>query len=133
MRLSNKINLSAGLLGLSGVALGAFGAHALKAALSAHGTTDIWETAVHYHLIHAVAALAVGVASGSPDPRPWLARAAVCWPVGVVFFSGSLYALALGAPSRWLWPVTPLGGLFFLLGWSFVIIDGLRPDPPVEN
>jgi uncharacterized membrane protein YgdD (TMEM256/DUF423 family) len=117
-----KIRWIAGLLGLTGVALGAFGAHALKATLIERGMSDVWETAVRYHLLHAVAAFAATAAL--PSSRPWLARATVCWTVGVVFFSGSLYALALGGP-RWLGPVTPIGGLAFLLGWSFVVIDGL--------
>jgi uncharacterized membrane protein YgdD (TMEM256/DUF423 family) len=111
----------AGLLGLTGVALGAFGAHVLKPTLIARGMSDVWETAVFYHLIHAVAIFAAAAAWSRP--RPWLARAAACWAIGVVFFSGSLYALALGGP-RWLGPVTPLGGLALLLGWSFVVVDG---------
>ena len=139
MRPSHKINLSAGLLGLSGVALGALGAHKLSPALAARGTAALWETAVTYHLVHAVAVFAAGLpgpggnSTAGPCPRPWLARAAACWSAGVVFFSGSLYAFALGASSRWLWPVTPAGGLLFLLGWSFVIIDSLRPNPPEKN
>jgi uncharacterized membrane protein YgdD (TMEM256/DUF423 family) len=132
------MKLFAGLLGLSGVALGAFGAHALKSALVARGTADVWEKAVMYHLVHAVAVLAVamvlpgkGTAAAS-CPRPWLARAASCWTAGVVFFSGSLYGLALGGP-RWLGPVTPLGGLLFLLGWSFVVIDSLPANAGEKN
>jgi uncharacterized membrane protein YgdD (TMEM256/DUF423 family) len=101
--------LAAGLFGFSGVALGAFGAHALKDTLAAHGTTATWQTAVLYHLIHAVALLAF--AGGR-----WAGR---CWIAGIVLFSGSLYALALGGP-KLLGPVTPLGGLAFLSGWAFV-------------
>ena len=126
----NQIKLAAGALGLSGVALGAFGAHALKPALIARGMADAWETAVIYHLIHAAAVLAVAVA---PAGRRWLGRAAVCWTIGVVFFSGSLYCLALGASPRWLWPVTPAGGLLFLLGWSLVVVDSLSANPPEKN
>jgi uncharacterized membrane protein YgdD (TMEM256/DUF423 family) len=115
----------AGLLGLTGVALGAFGAHALKPMLIARGMSDVWETAVIYHLIHAVAVFAATAALSRP--RPWLARATICWTVGVVLFSGSLYALALGGP-HWLGPATPLGGLAFLLGWSFVVIDAFSKE-----
>ena len=120
----------AGLLGLTGVALGAFGAHVLKPTLIARGMSEVWETAVIYHLVHAVAAFAATAALSRP--RPWLTRAAVCWTVGVVFFSGSLYALALGGP-RWLGPVTPLGGLAFLLGWSFAAIDGFHANTPEKS
>jgi uncharacterized membrane protein YgdD (TMEM256/DUF423 family) len=116
-----KLRRISGLLGLIGVALGAFGAHALKATLIARGMSDVWETAVLYHLIHAVAVFAATTALSGP--RPWLARAAISWTIGVILFSGSLYAFALGGP-HWLVYVTPLGGLLFLLGWSLVVVDG---------
>jgi len=101
--------ITAGLLGFTGVALGAFGAHALKEALAANGTTATWQTAVLYHLIHAVALAAL------PGWR-WVGR---CWTAGIVLFSGSLYWLALGGP-KILGPVTPLGGAAFLLGWALL-------------
>ncbi|HWZ93977.1 MAG TPA: DUF423 domain-containing protein [Opitutaceae bacterium] len=120
-----KIRRISGLLGLTGVLLGAFGAHALKATLIASGMSDAWEKAVLYHLVHAVAVFAIAVAL--PAPRPWLTRAAMSWTVGVLLFSGSLYTFALGGP-HWLVFVTPFGGLAFLLGWSFVVIDGFCPE-----
>jgi uncharacterized membrane protein YgdD (TMEM256/DUF423 family) len=116
-----KIRRISGLLGLTGVLLGAFGAHALKATLIAGGMSAVWEKAVLYHLVHAVAVFAATTALSCP--RPWLARAAISWTVGVILFSGSLYAFALGGP-HWLVYVTPFGGLAFLLGWSFVVVDG---------
>ena len=116
-----KLQRISGLLGLLGVTLGTLGAHPLKAMLVARGTSDDWEKAVLYHLVHAVAVFAATTAlSGS---RPWLARAAIGWTVGVILFSGSLYAFALGGP-HWLVYITPFGGLAFLLGWSFVVVDG---------
>jgi len=121
----------AGLLGLTGVMLGAFGAHALHASLLAHQTTGLWETAVTYQLIHSVALLALAGWRGDDPGRerhPGTA-AAWCWIGGVLLFSGSLYALALGAPARWLWPVTPAGGLLFLTGWMLVIRLGWRRRP----
>ncbi len=116
-----KLRRIAGLLGLTGVLLGAFGAHALKATLIARGMAATWETAVLYHLVHAVAVFAAAVALSGP--RRWLARAAITWTVGVILFSGSLYAFTLGGP-HWLVYITPFGGLAFLLGWSFVVVDG---------
>jgi uncharacterized membrane protein YgdD (TMEM256/DUF423 family) len=116
-----KLRRIAGLLGLTGVLLGAFGAHALKATLITRGTAATWETAVLYHLVHAVAVFAAVAALSSP--RRWLARAAITWTVGVILFSGSLYAFALGGP-HWLVYITPFGGLALLLGWSFVVVDG---------
>ncbi len=105
--------------GTSAVAAGAFGAHALRPLLLAHGRAETWQTAVLYHLIHALALLAVALAlrhETAPRPARRLARAGDLFAAGIVLFSGSLYALALGAPS-WLGPVTPLGGLCFLAGW----------------
>jgi len=125
----NRIfKLIAGILGLSGAALGALGAHVLKAQLVASGQTETWSMAVLYHLIHAVAILAVSTgpaATARPANSRFLEIAAACWTAGVVLFSGSLYALALGAP-HWLGPVTPLGGLAFLTGWGCVLANGLK-------
>ena len=113
--------LAASLLGGTGVALGALGAHALKAKLLERGMTGVWETAAQYHLFHAVALLGWaawsrqqnGTASVAPD---WVTR---LWVAGVVLFSGSLYWIAAGGP-RWLGPVTPLGGVALIAGWALV-------------
>ena len=107
--------IAASLLGFTGVALGSFGAHALKETLLNNGTLATWQTAVLYQLIHAVALLA------SPD-WPWVSR---CWIAGVVLFSGSLYWLALGGP-KFLGPVTPLGGISLLLGWVLLACHAFR-------
>ncbi|MBW8781730.1 MAG: DUF423 domain-containing protein [Verrucomicrobia bacterium] len=116
-----------GLAGFTGVALGAFGAHALKATLAVSGPAAIWETAVLYQLVHAVAALTVSLnAPGRLTVEgKWPARACGCWLLGIVLFSGSLYLLALGGP-HWLGPVTPLGGGFLLAGWGCVIVGGFK-------
>lgn len=117
-----------GLFGAAGVALGAFGAHALKAELAASGHAETWRTAVFYHLIHTVALLALALfrerAEGGGKSRA-LGAAAVLWSAGILFFSGSLYALSLGGP-RWLGPVTPLGGLLLLAGWCCVMVGGSK-------
>ena len=131
MRNNSNIMLLSGGLGLTGVFLGAFGAHALKATLAARGTHDIWETGVFYQLIHATALLGVAAwdrqagSSAVGRPRNWLPWAARCWTWGVLFFSGSLYALALGGPPRVLGPTTPLGGLALLAGWGCLIAQAL--------
>jgi uncharacterized membrane protein YgdD (TMEM256/DUF423 family) len=108
----------AGVFGASGVALGAFGEHLLRASLEAAGMREVWETAVRYQLLHAVALL--GFAGWMrPQAKPggscsaWTVR---LWVVGTALFSGSLYGLALGGP-RWLGPVTPLGGLALITAW----------------
>jgi len=118
-----------GLSGVIGVGLGAFGAHALRTRLTVGSHVETWHTAVTYHLIHTVAALALSVyldllPAGTRRPR--LIFAAVwCWLSGVLLFSGSLYALSLGGPN-WFGPITPVGGLAFLAGWSCVLASGLR-------
>ena len=120
---TRNITLAAALLGLSGVALGAFGAHALKPTLEAHGSVETWKTAVLYHLVHAVALLALaGWRDAHAGPN---GRIAVLWAAGVVLFSGSLYWLSLGGP-RFLGPVTPLGGLAFLAGWFLLAWAAFR-------
>ena len=114
--------MAAGILGLTGVALGAFGAHALRAQLTEFGTRDRWETAVHYHLLHAAAIFAAAIwlhiDHGAIARRiTWSVR---FWILGTVLFSGSLYLLALKAPT-WLGASTaPLGGTSLMVGWAFV-------------
>lgn len=111
------LTLCAGVLGFLGVALGAFGAHGLKATLETHGSSETWKTAVLYHLIHSVALLALaGWRDAHAGPS---AKIAALWVVGVVLFSGSLYWLALGGP-KILGPITPLGGAAFLAGWALL-------------
>ncbi|MBW3533776.1 MAG: DUF423 domain-containing protein [Gemmatimonadetes bacterium] len=102
------------LFGFLGVAAGAFGAHALRASLSA-GDMTTFEIAVRYQLVHALALVAAAwVATrwpgGAATASGWL------FALGIVVFSGSLYVLVL-AGQRWMGAVTPLGGLAFLAGW----------------
>jgi uncharacterized membrane protein YgdD (TMEM256/DUF423 family) len=109
------------VLALLGVALGAFGAHALKARLAPEALA-VWNTAVLYHLVHALALFALGLfaKSAEADLRlgGWLLLA------GVLIFSGSLYALALSG-IKVLGAVTPLGGLCFLAGWAWLAWKGV--------
>lgn len=119
------ILLWAGVLGATGVALGAFGAHALKGLLLERGMTNAWDTAVRYHLLHAVALVALaGWARAEPKGGAAAGWAARLWVAGTAVFAGSLYALALGGP-RWLGPVTPLGGLALIGGWVCVVVAAL--------
>ena len=118
--------LAASFFGLTGVALGALGAHALKVTLMERGMTTAWETASRYHLFHAVALLGLAawplVAPGGAGMKA-VKWAAALWCVGIVLFSASLYWLALGGP-RWLGPVTPLGGVALMAGWALVGVAG---------
>lgn len=111
------------MAGFLGVALGAFGAHALKARLSADDLA-IFETAVRYHLVHAVAlialaALAQRIPAGAASVAGW------SFSAGILIFSGSLYLLVLTGP-RWLGAVTPIGGTALLVGWAALAWGLLR-------
>jgi uncharacterized membrane protein YgdD (TMEM256/DUF423 family) len=127
--LANLFLAVAAITGASGVALGAFGAHGLKAQLGAAGL-ETWQTAVTYHLLHAVALLGVGLWLRLTGIAGHVALTTAGWSflVGVLAFSGSLYLLALGGP-RWLGPVTPLGGLAFVTGWLALLVAALRSGP----
>lgn len=119
----------AALLGASGVGLGAAGAHGLRETLLVRGMTLPWETAARYHLMHAVALVALAVWLRRAGDRSAPARWAVwSWTAGIVLFSGSLYWLALGGP-RWLGPVTPIGGLGLLAGWLLLIPTAWSKEP----
>jgi uncharacterized membrane protein YgdD (TMEM256/DUF423 family) len=108
----------AGALGFLGVALGAFGAHGLRERL-APGMLDVYKTGVLYHLLHAVALLAVALgAERLARPR----AIATLWLAGVVIFSGSLYALALTGVGT-LGAITPVGGLLLMAGWVTLAIN----------
>jgi uncharacterized membrane protein YgdD (TMEM256/DUF423 family) len=106
------------------VALGAFGAHALKARLAPDLLT-VWQTGVTYHALHAIALLVVGMLmlqiGGGSGALRW---AAWLFAAGIVLFSGSLYLLALGAP-RALGLATPFGGVSFIAAWVTLAIGVL--------
>jgi uncharacterized membrane protein YgdD (TMEM256/DUF423 family) len=114
------------LSGFIAVALGAFGAHALRDRLSAD-MLDVFKTGVTYQMYHALALLAVGLllARLSIDGSPWLTAAGWLFIAGTVLFSGSLYLLALSG-TTWLGAITPLGGVAFLLGWLALAVSFLR-------
>jgi uncharacterized membrane protein YgdD (TMEM256/DUF423 family) len=97
------------------VALGAFGAHSLKSTLELHGMLDVWNKAVLYHFIHAIALLVLALYGSVNRGAWWLLFA------GIFLFSGSLYILAL-TNLRWLGAITPFGGLCFLAGWAWLIV-----------
>jgi len=111
----------AGATGFLGIALGAFGAHALKGLLEIHHAREIWNTAVLYHLVHAPVLL--WLAREQSVPRiPFL-----CFAFGILIFSGSLYLLAVTGIT-WLGAVTPIGGLLLMVGWAWIAWSGLRPE-----
>ena len=111
---SSRTLAIAGILLALATVFGAFGAHALKAQLSPD-RLQVYETAVRYHFFHALGLLGIGLTLRFVDVAT-VRWAAVLVIVGVVLFSGSLYALTFGAP-RPLGIVTPVGGLALIAGW----------------
>jgi uncharacterized membrane protein YgdD (TMEM256/DUF423 family) len=109
----------ASLLMFLGVALGAFGSHALKSKLTDY-YLDVYKTAVLYHFIHALSLFVIAwLSSVSNDPK--INLAGIFMLVGIILFSGSLYLLSITG-IKWLGAITPLGGLSFLVAWILVFL-----------
>jgi uncharacterized membrane protein YgdD (TMEM256/DUF423 family) len=108
------------VLGFLGVALGAFGAHALKSRLSPE-MLGVFETGVRYQMYHAFAVLIVAAAIGHIGTARLLVIAGWFFFAGILLFSGSLYALALTSVGI-LGAITPVGGLLFLIGWACLAV-----------
>lgn len=107
------------LLAAVSVALGAFGAHALKARLAAEQLAT-FRTGVEYQMVHALAIILIGVLL-ERQANSLLASAGIVCIAGIFMFSGSLYLLAT-TTMRWPGPITPLGGLAFMAAWIMVAI-----------
>ncbi len=125
--------LTAGFFGLTGVILGALGAHRLQPLLADRGMTQVWETGARYHMYHAVALLGVaalmrGAAGSGGSQLAWAAR---CWSLGVLLFSGSLYWYAVGGPQPLVY-VTPIGGLALVAGWGCVLVAAFAEKPAAK-
>ena len=116
--------LGAALAGLA-VALGAFGAHGLQQLTQEEKIIQTYQTGVQYQLWHAIALLIVGL-SFVANRISYFKWAGISFLTGILFFSGSLYAITYlrlhQQPVGWWGPVTPLGGLFFILGWVLLAI-----------
>lgn len=114
------LTIAGSALAFIGVALGAFGAHGLSARFTPE-TRGWWETATLYLLVHAVAVFAAGLSgrAGLFSTAGWI------MVLGALIFSGTLYAMALGAP-RWFGAITPLGGLGLLAGWALFAVAALK-------
>jgi uncharacterized membrane protein YgdD (TMEM256/DUF423 family) len=106
------------------VAIGAFGAHALKPFLIEAGREATFELAVRYQFYHALALLAAGMMTSEPAPRA-LHYSRLCFFLGIILFSGSLYTLCFTGYGM-LGAVTPFGGVFFILGWVLLGIGAYK-------
>ena len=112
----------AGFFGVTGVAAGAFGAHALGESVTPERLA-VWETAAQYHLIHAVVLLVLATrTTGAVALERWVVAG---FTLGVLLFSFSLYALVLTDVSRFAM-VTPVGGLLLMLSWALLAVQALK-------
>lgn len=107
----------AAALGSSAIFLGAFGAHGLRSKVSPEQLAN-WQTAANYHLMHALAVLALALYANATGHSVRLP--AVLFSVGIFFFSGSIYLLVLTG-QKWLGPITPIGGLLMAAGWVSLV------------
>lgn len=114
----------AALCGVLGVIFGAFGAHGLRDSLEPR-LMQTFETAVQYQLIHALALLLVALLYGQVGRSLALEISIFAFMAGILLFSGSLFGLVL-TEARWLGPVTPLGGLCFIVGWMALLVGGIQ-------
>ena len=118
--------ISGAVHGFLAVSLGAFGAHALENVLDDYGQ-GIWDTAVQYQMFHAAGLILIGILMSAKlfGEMKQLKTAMICMNAGIFFFSGSLFVLALSG-IKVLGAITPIGGVFFLIGWAMVIAATLK-------
>ncbi|ANS73689.1 hypothetical protein AWM70_03135 [Paenibacillus yonginensis] len=112
------------ILGLLAVAIGAFGAHALKDVLDEEAR-KVYETGVQYQMYHALALLLIAVLAHTWGESASLRWAARLFLIGILLFSGSLYVLSISGV-KVLGAITPLGGVAFIAAWILVVVSALR-------
>lgn len=121
---------AATILGALSVALGAFAAHSLKQSFAEYAVS-IFETGVRYQFYHVFALLAAGILYSHCN-RKFIKWAGYCFIMGIIFFSGSLYLLALliatSPDFKWLGAITPIGGLLFIAGWILLFFGILKKN-----
>ena len=118
-----KYLIVASIFGVLAIILGAFGAHALKSSLSDASLTS-FETGVRYQMYHAIVLLFVN--SYSKFSLQQIQKMNRLFVLGVLFFSGSIYAITFGVPASYIWFITPLGGLFFITGWTLMLFSFIK-------
>ncbi len=129
--MSRRFLIFAAVFGALGVGLGAFGSHGLRTILETNGRESTFNTAVQYHLIHAVALLGAAWAAAQ-YPGKWTTRAGCLFVAGIVLFSGSLYVLAL-FNAGCMGAVAPFGGAALIGGWLCLGIAAWKPDETSED
>lgn len=126
--MNKRIIITASIFGVLAVIFGAFGAHSLKKIISPE-QMDIWHTAVQYHFYHTFALLFLSTFARFKNKI--INFSAYCFSIGIFLFSGSLYLMALKnvlvvGSANILGPITPIGGLFFILGWLSLFLAAVR-------
>jgi len=116
---------------LTAVMAGAFGAHGLRNLVSER-SLEVFQTAVTYQMYHAIALVLVALLAGFGLSRRWLGLAAGFFVAGILLFSGSLYTLVL-TEIRWIGPVTPMGGVCFMIGWILLLTAGVGQQTNQER
>ncbi|HWK23457.1 MAG TPA: DUF423 domain-containing protein [Ureibacillus sp.] len=118
--------ISGAIHGFLVVALGAFGAHALKNVLDDYGAS-IWDTAVQYQMFTALAIIAIGILMSTKlfGALKQLKIAAILMNIGIIIFSGSLYTLAITGIGI-LGAITPIGGVLLLISWILLMVAALK-------
>lgn len=126
--MQKRIIITAAISGILSIITGAFGAHGLKALLS-EANMNVWHTAVQYQFYHTLALLYLSTLAQTKQRL--VIPAYYCFLTGILLFSGSLYILATREVHHLSWtsilgPITPIGGLFFIGGWFFILFSGLK-------
>jgi uncharacterized membrane protein YgdD (TMEM256/DUF423 family) len=120
--------ITTSFMGLTAVMLGAFGAHGLRPMIATENLA-VWEKGVQYQFYHTLA-LFMCYLYLRQESSTFVSNAGICFIVGIICFSGSLYLLATreltNIPTGFVGPVTPLGGLFFIAGWCLILIQAIK-------
>ncbi len=122
--------IAAAIFGGLAVAIGAFGAHGLESITNDEKILHGFQTGVQYQMYHALALLAVAILYNEL-PANWMKWSGICFIVGIILFSGSLYLLTFlkiqgSTAVKFVGPVTPLGGIFFITGWLCLLLAALK-------
>lgn len=122
--------IAAAIFGGLAVALGAFGAHGLESITSDGKILHGFQTGVQYQMYHALALLVIAIMYEKFQNK-WIKWAGNCFITGIILFSGSLYLLTFlkiqeSSAVKFVGPVTPLGGIFFIAGWLFLLVAAMK-------
>jgi len=123
----NKYLVITAFLGIFTIILGAFGAHSLKETLTPDALNS-FETAIRYQMYHVLFLLFINSTLILSDKLKKLISLIIL--TGILFFSGSIYAITIGGINvKYIWFITPLGGLFLIIGWTILFLNLIKKKP----